>query len=58
MKQILKCPDCGNYTLLETCPACDKKTARPIPQRYSPIDKYGMYRRKVKFDKLKEEGLL
>jgi len=52
MKQILKCPDCGNYTLLETCPACDKKTVRPIPQRYSPIDKYGMYRRKVKFDKL------
>lgn len=31
------------------CPKCGGEVVRPIPPRYSPVDKYGKYRRKVKF---------
>ncbi|MFC1691169.1 nucleolar RNA-binding Nop10p family protein [Nanoarchaeota archaeon] len=58
MKHILKCPVCGSYTFKDTCVKCKSKTISPRPPKYSPEDKFGAYRRKVKEDILKEEGLL
>jgi len=49
MKHIMKCPKCGKYTMKDFC--CEK-TILPKPARYSPIDRFGEYRRKAK--KLKE----
>jgi H/ACA ribonucleoprotein complex subunit 3 len=49
---LRKCPTCQEYTLGETCPKCGAKTNVPIPPRYSPEDKYGEYRRRMK----KEQG--
>ncbi len=49
MKHIFNCKDCKLYTLKNKCPNCGKTTVSPIPPKYSPDDKYGMYRRKVKF---------
>ena len=56
MKHILKCIHCGIYTMKET--HCNDKTIRVIPPKYSPEDKYGDYRRKVKRPQLEEKGLL
>ncbi len=50
MTHIFNCKDCNLYTLNDRCPKCNKITIRPIPPKYSPDDKYGMYRRKVKFE--------
>ncbi len=58
MKHILKCKDCSLYTLKPRCPSCGGETFRPIPPKYSPEDKYGEYRRKVKRKQLIEAGLL
>lgn len=57
MKHIMKC-ECGNYTLKESCPKCNKKTFGPLPPKFSPEDKYGEYRRRVKMDFYKEQGYL
>ncbi len=43
-----KCPSCGRYTLKDTCPDCGEHTISPIPPRFSPEDRYGDYRRKLK----------
>ncbi|MDD5110922.1 MAG: RNA-protein complex protein Nop10 [Candidatus Altiarchaeota archaeon] len=43
-----KCTSCGTYTLKAECPACGKIAASPHPARYSPNDKYGEYRRRMK----------
>jgi len=55
MKHILKCSECGKYTLKEEC--CSVKTISPKPPRFSPEDKYGEYRREEKKKVLKKEGL-
>jgi len=47
MKHILKCENCGNYTLKEKC-ACGGKALSIKPAKYSPNDPYAKYRRKVK----------
>ncbi len=57
MKHILKCSKCNKYTMKEVC-ECGEKTVIIKPQKYSPDDKYGEYRRKVKKPKLTKEGLL
>lgn len=54
---ILKCKDCGKYTLKPKCP-CGGEALSPIPAKYSPEDPYGKYRREAKRDILKEKGLL
>ena len=36
------------YTLGAKCPACGKATAQAGPAKYSPEDRYGSYRRKLK----------
>ena len=45
---LLRCRECGRYTLGPKCPACGGPTARPGPARYSPEDRYGRYRRALK----------
>lgn len=45
-----KCQGCGTYTLNQTC-KCGGETMVPQPPRYSPQDRYGTYRRKLKITK-------
>ncbi len=42
--KMKKCELCGTYTLKDTCD-CGGKPINPVPARYSPIDRYGRYRR-------------
>jgi len=58
MMHIFKCKNCGIYTIKEKCPKCGMETVRPIPPKYSPVDKYGKYRRKFRFESLKEQGFI
>lgn len=53
---ILKCQQCGTYTLNETC-SCGGEAATTKPPRYSP-GKYAQYRREAKREELKNKGLL
>lgn len=44
-----KCPRCGRYTLSAfKCPVCGSEVVVPHPPRFSPEDKYVMYRVKMK----------
>lgn len=45
---LRRCPECRTYTLKEQCPKCAGTTLMPMPARYSPEDRYGSYRRKLK----------
>ncbi|MFQ5405887.1 MAG: RNA-protein complex protein Nop10 [Candidatus Micrarchaeia archaeon] len=44
--KLLKCSNCGKYTLKHDCPVCCCQTKVAHPSRYSPQDKYAKYRRK------------
>ena len=55
-EHILKCPECGKYTMQEQ--HCGKKTITTRPPKYSPDDKYKDYRRKAKRAGLEEKGLV
>jgi len=57
MKTILKCENCGKYTMKKIC-LCNGKTKTQKPAKFSLEDKYGYYRRKAKIDYFKEKGLL
>ncbi len=57
MMSILKCENCGKYTMEMVC-ACGGKCLTPKPAKFSIEDKYGSYRRKAKLDLFKSEGLL
>jgi H/ACA ribonucleoprotein complex subunit 3 len=57
MRHILKCEECGTYTMKETC-RCGGKAATIKPPKYSPEDKYASYRRKAKKAMLEKEGVL
>jgi len=49
LKTLLrKCAPCRSYTLRVTCPKCGGETFMAIPAKYSPEDRYGKYRRKLK----------
>jgi rRNA maturation protein Nop10 len=56
MKHILKCQQCGNYTMLEKC-QCGGQAATTKPARYAP-DKYAKYRREARKEDLKKKELL
>ncbi|MEM0448359.1 MAG: RNA-protein complex protein Nop10 [Methanomassiliicoccales archaeon] len=43
-----KCPKCQEYSLDERCGRCGVATVVPVPPRYSPEDRYGEYRRRLK----------
>ena len=58
MKHILKCKACGGYTIKGKCPKCGEEAVKLIPPKYSPEDKYGKYRRKVKLPLLKKDDLI
>ncbi|NLV27665.1 MAG: RNA-protein complex protein Nop10 [Methanomicrobiales archaeon] len=46
--RIRYCPFDNIYTLSEICSQCGKPTITPHPFRYSPEDKYGSYRRRIR----------
>ena len=48
MHHIYICEKCNKYTMQEVCTSCKKKTILAKPPKYSPEDKYGVYRRKMK----------
>ncbi len=49
MKTLLrKCSSCREYSLKETCPKCGGTTLMTMPAKYSPEDRYGEYRRRLK----------
>lgn len=50
MTRILKCNKCNGYGLEKDC-SCGGERLNPKPPKYSPEDKYGSYRRKVKYGK-------
>jgi H/ACA ribonucleoprotein complex subunit 3 len=49
---LRKCPKCQEYALGDVCKRCGSPTLVPIPPRYSPEDRYGEYRRRLR----KERG--
>ncbi len=48
---MLKCTECGRYTLADKCPSCGGKTATVHPARYSPDDKYVRYRSPMAYER-------
>lgn len=45
---MLRCTACRTYTFKATCPQCGQRAASPIPPKYSPEDRYGDYRRRLR----------
>lgn len=45
---MAKCMECGAYSLSEVCPKCGGRATSPHPSRFSPEDRYGKYRRRLK----------
>jgi H/ACA ribonucleoprotein complex subunit 3 len=46
--RMKRCPECGGYTLKDTCVKCNVASGKVGPARYSPEDPYGRYRRLMK----------
>ena len=44
---IRYCRACARYTLAGTCSQCHAATRSPHPARFSPQDRYGVYRRRL-----------
>jgi len=42
------CREDRTYTLRDVCPKCGARTVTPLPPRYSPEDRYGAYRRRLR----------
>lgn len=57
-KHIFYCANCQEYTMKQLCANCKQKTAEKKPAKFSPEDKYGQYRREVKAQSRKIEGLI
>ncbi|NLK25005.1 MAG: RNA-protein complex protein Nop10 [Euryarchaeota archaeon] len=53
---LRKCPQCIEYTLLDKCSHCECRTDVPIPPRYSPEDRYGVYRRRLRKERSGNHG--
>ncbi len=51
--RIKRCNSCGTYTFKEGCPGCGAATTSPHPPKFSPQDKYGKYRRRLKREAMK-----
>ncbi len=49
--EILNCSACNIYTLEPNCPECNSLTLSPKPAKFSPLDKWGKYRRITKIQK-------
>jgi H/ACA ribonucleoprotein complex subunit 3 len=50
---LSRCMECSAYSLRAECPKCGGRTMTPHPPRFSPEDRLGKYRRRLK--KLVEE---
>ncbi|MEM1644375.1 MAG: RNA-protein complex protein Nop10 [Ignisphaera sp.] len=50
--RIKKCAQCKLYTIKDICPKCGSKTSPPHPPRFSPEDKYVVYRVMIKYPEL------
>jgi H/ACA ribonucleoprotein complex subunit 3 len=46
--KIRRCRSCKEYTIQDHCPYCGEELEVAYPPRYSPLDKYGKYRRMLK----------
>uniref|UniRef100_A0A7J3ZJL0 Ribosome biogenesis protein Nop10 n=1 Tax=Fervidicoccus fontis TaxID=683846 RepID=A0A7J3ZJL0_9CREN len=51
---LKKCPSCGRYTLEDLCPVCKNPTRRAHPSRFSPQDRYVVYRVRLKLESLEK----
>lgn len=47
-QHIFFCKNCEIYTMKEICSICKSKTNSTKPAKYSPLDKWGKYRREAK----------
>lgn len=47
---MLKCADCGRYTLADKCPSCGGKSITVHPAKYSPDDRYARYRTPMAYE--------
>lgn len=54
--KIRKCIYCNIYTLKDICPKCGRETVSIAPPHYSPLDKYGKYRREFKKMEAEKNG--
>jgi len=45
---IRVCPACRRYTLKDACPDGHGASISPLPPRYSPEDRWGDYRRRLR----------
>ena len=54
-RKIRFCGECKEYTMNSSCPKCSNETILAGPQRFSPEDRYGEYRRMGKRDQMKSE---
>ncbi|MEK6951059.1 MAG: RNA-protein complex protein Nop10 [Nanoarchaeota archaeon] len=56
MEHIFKCGSCRTYTLTKACPRCGQETFLARPPKFSPEEKYGELRRKIKKEEWKKKG--
>ncbi|MFC1751305.1 nucleolar RNA-binding Nop10p family protein [Pseudomonadota bacterium] len=56
-KHLLKCQECGKYSMKEKC-SCGGKAINIKPPKYSPEDPYAKYRREAKEEDWKKKGYL
>ncbi|MDD5317157.1 MAG: nucleolar RNA-binding Nop10p family protein [Candidatus ainarchaeum sp.] len=49
MRKILKCRECGAYTLSQKCAKCGGAAGTSAPPKYSSEDKWAAYRRRYRF---------
>ena len=49
---LLKCAECGRYTLSDKCPSCGGATVTVHPARYSPDDRYARYRSQLAYEEV------
>jgi len=57
MQHILKCQQCDEFTMNDTC-KCGGKAVTTRPPRYSPTEKLSKYRREAKRQELERKNLL
>ena len=55
MKNLRFCSKCREYTLEIICNKCKNKSISKYPPRFSPQDRYGEYRRKLKKQNMGEK---
>ena len=57
MRHILKCAECGKYSMKDLC-ACGNRTLAAKPLKFSLDDRFSSYRRKAKLGEYSNRGLI